>query len=609
MNIGKLLLRIFAAIGVILMVTMIAGGFSTWYWLTRPVPQPAAPENMVIQIDLSDPIVEQSRSMPFSLSMLMQTREETELIDIIRALDRAKSDPRVKGLVARIGAEHPSLVHTQEIRAALKRFREAGKFSYVFSASYGNFGSGNRSYYLASGFENIWLQPAGTVGISGLGMEVPFGRKALKKIGVEADFMRREEYKSVMENFTRDGFSPAVRANMESLVGNFADQIAAGIAEGRKVSIEKARKWMAEGPYTAEEALNEGLVTRIGYADEMMDVVRTLATEPAAKDGKPRPDPVLVSVNEYLAYSHKKTEPKATVAYISGIGLITDVKPGPSNFADDNLIDTERLINAFGDAADDPDVKAILFRIDSPGGSPNAAESIRRALVKAQRAKKPVFVSMGETAASGGYWIAMNADRIIAGPGTITGSIGVVAGKFIAGELMEKLGISWDGIATEENAKMWSLVRPFDARARERMNALLDATYASFIRNVAEARKIPIDKMSDIAKGRVWTGEQAVKNCLVDELGGYAETIAAIKKHLKLDPGDVITLQQFPAPETPVTLALKLLQRLGLEGAATRAVPELMQGVKSALGPYMYDLLDRSVVSARIPSVFLGAAM
>ncbi|MDD5586955.1 MAG: signal peptide peptidase SppA [Alphaproteobacteria bacterium] len=604
MKIGKILLRVFAAIGVIMTVTIMIGGFSTWYWLTRPAPVLKAPENMVLEIDFTHPVVEQSRGMALSLTSLLQEEEELPLLDIVRALDRAKDDPRVKGIVARIGTEQPSLAHTQEIRAALQRFREKGKFSYIFAPSYGNFGLGNRAYYLASAFENIWLQPVGTVGLTGVGIEAPFGKTALEKIGVGADFMRRNEYKSVMENVTRNDFSPPVRANMESMMNNLAGQIASGMAESRKVDAAKARAWMANGPYTAPEALSKGLVTRIGYADEMLKVADTLATEPETET-KARLAPERMSASSYLAVSHKDVKPKASVALINGLGLITNASIGPKGLGEDHVIDTDELVQAFAEASADPEVKAILFRVNSPGGAPDASESIRHALVKAKEAKKPVFVSMGDVAASGGYWIVMNADHIVAEPGTITGSIGVVAGKFIAGDLMKKLGVQWDDLATSDNAHMWSMLRPFSAEGRERVNALLDDTYKTFTGNVAEARKIPLGKMPDIAGGRVWTGEQAVKVGLVDELGGLATTVAAIKKHLKLEPTDPIELRQFPPPETPATLAIKILKNFGIESAMIRGLSVLVQKAHVALGPLWYELADPSLVSARIPGDYL----
>ena len=606
----KILVRIFATIGVIVTLSFTLGALGTWLAISGHGAKPKAPKNMVLQLDLSVPVVEQpAHGMSLSLASFLEEEESLTLLDIVRGLDRAKDDPHVKGIVARFGAYQPSFVHAQEIRAALARFREKGKFTYVFAPSYGSFGESNRLYYLASAFENIWLQPAGTVSLTGLGIEAPFGKTALNNIGVSTDFLRREEYKSVMENISRDDFSPPVRANMESMLKSLADQQAAGFAESLKLNDTKVRELMAGGPYTAPEALQAGLITHIGYADEMLDTAKLLATEYQSPKRKLVPSPKRVTLNEYLSYDSMLPEPKATVAFINGSGLITDAAPsGPSRLAEDRIINTDDIVQAFADAADDDEVEAILFRVDSPGGAPDASETIRHALVKAKESRKPIFVSMGEVAASGGYWIAMNADHIIAEPGTLTGSIGVVAGKFVLGGLWDKLGIKWDTMTTNDNALMWSSRTPFSPKARERLDALLDDTYKTFTSNVAAARKIPMDKMPDIAKGRVWTGEQALKVGLVDELGGLSTAVMAIKKRLGLEPTDTIALKTFPPPETPVSMAIKMLRNFGIEGAMVRQFFGAWHKVKSAAGPVWDELQpDMDPVSARVPAQVLRA--
>lgn len=606
MKIGQIVLRVFAVIGLLMTVTGIIGGYSAWRWLNRPVAAPKAPDLMVLELDFTQPVVEKGRDMSFALGSFLEANEETQLIDIVRALDRAKDDDRVMGVVARMGADTPSLVHAQEIRDALKRFREKGKFSYVFAPSYGSFGMGNRSYYLASAFQNIWLQPAGTVGLTGLGVETPFGKTALGKIGISGDFMRREEYKSVMENVMRDDFSPDVRDNLRQIMSNLSEQFVSGIAQSRKIPSDTAKSWLERGPYTASEALREGIVTHIGYDDDMLDTAKLLGSLPDLKTCSPR-KPAKVTVSAYLGYAREPPETVARVALINGLGMIVDAPSGPAGLADQHIIDTGRLVKAFNDAAEDDDVEAILFRVDSPGGAPDASETIRHALVKAKEAKKPVFVSMGEVAASGGYWIAMNADHIVAEPGTLTGSIGVVAGKFVFGELSDKLGITWDTLTTSDNARMWSLIHPFDAKGRERVNALLDDTYKTFTENVAAARKIPLEKMPEVAKGRVWTGDQALKAGLVDELGGMATTVAAIKKHLKLDPTDAIELKLFPPPESPASLAIKILRNLGIEAAMLHGFAGIAGRAQEALGPLWDEMAYTGPVAARVPSVYLGA--
>ncbi len=595
---GKFLVRAFAVIGVLATFVMIMSAMSTWYWFTRPAVPLKAPDTMVLTLDFTQPITEQSQTDPLSIPALLQEQPETPLLSLIEAIDAAKDDPRVKGIVARFGGEQPGFAHAQEIHAAIMRFRQSGKFTYAFAPNYGDFGQGNKTYFLASAFENIWVQPVGTVGLTGLAIQAPFGKTALANLGVSTDFLRREEYKSVMENVARDEFSPPVRANMEAMMNNLAEQQISGIAEGRKMEAAKVRELMARGPFTASEALKEGLVTRVGYEDEMLDAALSLGTDVVVGRA------TSVDVAAYLAYEPAdNTAPKATIALIHGLGMITDTPHGGgAPLAEEHVINTEKLVAAFESASKDKSVQAILFRVDSPGGSPSASETIRRALIKAKESKKPVFVSMGSVAASGGYWISMNADRIVAEPSTLTGSIGVVAGKFVTNALWAKLGVKWDGMATNDNAQMWSMLEPFSAQGRDRVNAMLDETYQAFTSNVAASRKIPLEKMSDIAKGRVWTGDQAVKIGLVDELGGIVTTIQALKKELKLEPTDMVELQPFPPPETPTDLAIKMLRSFGIESAMVRSALGHWQKAQATLAPVLDGLEETGAVRAKLPA-------
>jgi len=591
----KFLTRLFATLGVLFTAAFLSLFLMIWHWANARTQDEKPPETMVLALDFAAPIIEPVNDFNLSLtSLLNRDGSEMPLIHILRALENAKNDPKVKGVIANFGSERPALAHAQEITAALDRFRESGKFTYVYAPTYGDFAPGGSLYYLASHFENIWLQPIGSVALSPLSIEAPFGKTALGKFGIETDFMRREEYKSVMENVSRDSFSPPVKANMQSMLTSLSEQIAQGIAAGRKMDLAKVRDIVANGPYTSQEALKTGLVTKLAYADEFTEEIKNKAGKDAA----------YVDPSTYLYYfgqAHQE-KPKAKIALIYAEGLIAnEAMKGPARMAQDDVISTEDVVDAFESAAKDDEVKAILFRVNSPGGSPVASETMRRALIKAKEKKKPVFVSMGRVAASGGYWISMNADRIVAAPSTITGSIGVVAGKFVLGGLFEKLGIKWDTISTGDNAGLWSSRTPFTAKGKERMNAMLDETYKAFTQNVAQARKIPPEKMQDIAKGRVFTGEQALAVGLVDELGGMNTTIDSLKKELKLKPEDKVSLVQFPEPETPSGLFMRVLHNLGVGGAMALAPLGDMQKIMMTLRPYLDVLGESDAISTKLP--------
>ncbi len=587
----RFITRFFALIGLLVTALIALIVWTSVHYAHQQHVRPE-PESVVLTLDLDEPIVEQEKASPLALAL---HDEVTPLYDILHAIDTAKDDPHVKGIVARMGSSPPSMTQAQEIRAALARFRASGKFTYVFASSYGGFGMGSRAYFLASAFENIWLQPVGTVGLSGLSMEMPFGRTALEKFGITTDFIQREEYKSAMDNVTRDEFAPQVKAEMQEMIGDLSDQIASGIADSRKWDMDRAKRAMAEGPFTEEEASKNGLVTKVGYADELEDEIE-------AKAGK---DAAHVDIEDYLSYGHKPLATKqdsTKIALIYGTGVIVDKTEGAPSLTGDKAMGANEIATAFDDAADDKNVKAILFRVDSPGGSPDASETIRRALVHAQKKGKPVIVSMGGVAASGGYWVSMNADRIIAEPGTLTGSIGVIGGKVIVGGLLQKYSVNVDGVRTSENAGMWSMASDYTPAQKERVNALMDQTYHAFIKNVSDARHIPIEKMPDVAKGRVWTGAQASKIGLVDELGGYDVAVSAVRKSLKLDDKAQLGLEVFPAPETPAMRVMKLLKGFGQQSAMLGPVLLELQKLQTVLGPMARGLVLEKPVEVRASS-------
>jgi protease-4 len=560
--------RLFAVIGFLCVLFSLVGAGILWYAAEGPNPEP---DSSVLVLALDEPVLEKDEPSPLDFALHKDT---TALYDMVRAIDLAKDDPHVKAIVGRFGSTMPSLAQDEEIRAAILRFKQSGKPTYAFATSYGDFGNGNRAYYLASAFDSIWVQPVGSVGLSGLAIEMPFAKSALGNIGISGEFLRREEYKSAMDNITRDDFEPQVRIETQDMIDDLAAQVAAGVADGRKMTPDQVKQLMANGPYTDEEALKAGLVTRIGYADE-------LERELDDKAGK---DVAKIGVGDYLDFDHPENPNETKVALICGDGVIVDKAEGPSGIPGESPLGADEIAQAFDDAARDDNIKAILFRIDSPGGSPEASETIRRSLIQAQKKGKPVIVSMGDVAASGGYWVAMNADRIVAEPATITGSIGVFAGKFLIGDLMQKIGVHWEMLKTADAAGMWSMTDHFTPPQLDRLNALLDETYRIFVTGVSDARKIPIAKMPDIAKGRVWTGDQAIKIGLVDKLGGYDAAFDEVREQLKLAKDAPIALETFPAPETPFDRVRKLLKNLDIESAALGPFMLEWQKVASMLG-------------------------
>lgn len=534
---------------------------------------PKEPDKVLLAIDFNQPIIEHESFKPFSFAL---PQNELVLADITAALDRATKDDRVVGLVGKFGDNLPAMAQSQEIRDALKRFRASGKATYAFATSFGEFGSGNRAYYLASAFEQIWLQPVGIIGLTGMRIEVPFAKSALEKIGIRANFIQREEYKNAMESLTRDDFSEASKSMMTGLMTDIARQQAEGIAEGRGIKSEDAQWLINNGPYTAEAALQVKLIDKIGYADQLDKVL----------DEKFTPDAGFVSPRQYLAFAHSQKPDATKVALVHGSGMILQNAPDMERLSGD-VMPAGEVAAALDSAADDADVKAIIFRIDSPGGSPVASETIRRAVVTAKEKGKLVVVSMGTVAGSGGYWIAMNADRIIAQPATLTGSIGVIGGKYVTEELWKKLGINWGVLEQGGQGGMWSYLNDYTPEQLAKANMLMDDVYKTFVKEVGVARNIPPEQMANVSKGRVFTGAQAVQNKLVDELGGLDTAVQFVRTKLALAADAPILLQQFPAPLTPAERLLKLLEQInqqaGMLGASIHIMTRL-EGVLSNLG-------------------------
>lgn len=327
------------------------------------------------------------------------------------------------------------------------------------------------------------------------------------------------------------------------------EQLVSGIAQGRSIDPAALRQLIDRGPFLDREALDAKLIDRIGYYDEVTDAAR----ERGGANSE------LLETADYLDAAGPPHRTGPTIAVIYGTGSIQRGSNGVDPLMGGTSMGSDDIADAFAEAAEDPDVRAILFRIDSGGGSAVASESIRRALVKAKLSGKPVVVSMGEAAASGGYWIAMNADKIVAHPGTLTGSVGVVAGKMVTADLWNRFGIEWGQITRGQNAGMWSSLSPYSESESKRLDTILDDIYGAFVRNIAEARKLPAASVRDIAKGRVWTGSQAKALGLVDELGDMDTALGFAREAAGLPRDADVTLEPFPKPEPQWLQALDLI--------------------------------------------------
>lgn len=495
--------------------------------------KPDLPDHMVLSVDLNRGVAETAPSGPLSL---LRGKGPHAMRDIVEALDKAAKDKRVAGLSVRLGASRVGVAQAQELRDAVRRFRDSGKFAVVYANSFGLLANSTVEYYLASAFDEVWMQPSGAVHVTGLALEIPFVGETLEKIGIQPRFGKRQEYKSAPETFTRRSMSGPARQNLQALVDRFFTQIVDGIAKSRGLKPAAVREMIDEGPYLAAEARDRKLVDKLNYWPAYVDAVKIRG----GKDAK------LVKLHAYIAEGDLPNRDGPTVALIYGIGPIVSGRPRTDPLEADSYFSAHVVARAITRAARDKSVKAILLRIDSPGGSYLASDTIWSALQDARKKGKPVIASMGRVAASGGYFVAMAADRIVADPGTITGSVGVYGGKFVMRDLWRKLGVNWETIYAGENATMWSSMRDYSPDAARRMEKSLDFVYADFTKKLAKSRKFSATEVDATARGRVWSGEDALRVGLVDRLGGWDAAIAAVKETIGLKPGDSITLKEFP---------------------------------------------------------------
>lgn len=494
------------------------------------------PDRTVLELDLERAYVEH---VPRDMLSRQLHGEGPTVLEIVEALDRAAEDARVVGLVARVGNSGMGLARVQEIRDAILRFRESGKPAVAYAETFGEVGPGNVSYYLATAFDEIHLQPSGDVGLTGLRTETPFVPEALDALGVEVRGDHRHEYKNAFNTFVDTAYTAAHREATAAVMEARFGQIVRGIAGGRGLEADTVRALFDRGLFMGEEALGAGLVDELAYRDQVYEGLF----------GRFEEEFELLYATEYRERAGSPHDDGTTVAVIRGTGPVVRGESGFEFGFWSPSMGSESVTAAFRAAIEDDDVEAILFRVDSPGGSYVASDAIWRATVRARDAGKPVIVSMGDVAGSGGYFVAMAADAIVAQPATVTGSIGVLNLKPVTAEMWEELGVDWDAVQTSEKAEMWSRLEGFDEDEWARLQDWLDRVYRDFTRKAAEGRGLPPDSLRRLARGRIWAGEDAHRIGLVDALGGYEEALDQVRAALDLDPDAGLDLKAFPRPK------------------------------------------------------------
>jgi protease-4 len=563
--IRRFIVWFFAAIG-ILVVLAVVGGLVAWRVYAPKSPQIA--ESTVLELDLTQNVAEAS---PRDAVSRIVFEDKPDLRDLLDALQRAGNDARVKGVFARLGNDGLGTAMVQELRQAIDAFRAKGKFAIAFADTFGEFSAGNRSYYLATAFDDLWLQPLGQVGLVGIRAEAPHLRGLLDKLAVVPRLDHRSEYKSAMNMLTDGEMAAPEREELQAIVDGIGGQLVRDVAKSRRLRESEVRKIVDGGPYMADAAEKLRLVDHLGYRDEAVAAARTRAGGIAA----------LLGPVTYLARAGRPNREGPVIALIHADGLIGRGESESSPLGG-GVLGAESVAKAFRAALADPKVRAIVLRIDSPGGSAVASETIWRETVRARAAHIPVIASMGDVAGSGGYYIAAAADKIVAQPATLTGSIGVVAGKLLTGGLWDKLGVRWGAVQQGENAAMFSTLEDFSPDGEAHFQGFLDTVYAGFKERVAAGRKLDAAIVEKLAKGRVWTGEDAKAKGLVDELGGYETALRLARVAANLDPAAPITLRTYPPQREARAVLLDWLT--GREGDEDARVGTALLGETLRLG-------------------------
>jgi protease-4 len=565
----RFIVGLLAAIGAL---TVLAIGGAIVITTSGPLANKRLPSSMVLSLDLRSVPPENASSDVLRGNFWNTSPDLTQTLQV---LWQAADDPRVVGLFVEIGDEDAGLARVQELRQAIARFRGKGKFAIGFAEQLGSSGDHFADYYLAAALDQIWLQPSGGFSIAGLAVETPFLKSGLDKLGVHMEGGKRYEYKSAPDTFTQSAITDPARQNLQGLVDGLYRQFIDDVSRDRRLDAAKLRQLIDSSPFDSERARSEGLVDKVGYRADAMDEVWQRA-------GKTRE---LIALSDYAVDGRRPKSSGDVVALVRATGTITSSAGDNNPLNDESQANVEDVVDALDTAARAKEVRAIVLRIDSPGGTYPAADAMADAVGRARAAGKPVIVSMGDVAASGGYLIACRADVIVAEPATITGSIGVFGMWPVATGLLDTLGIKFERVNAGANAGMYSTFRPPTPAQRAAIERQLDAVYADFTRQVGESRKLDAARLDAAARGRIFTGIDAKSAGLVDELGGLQLALSIAKAKAGIDEGRPIEVERIPAESQRwQRVAERLLRLAGIDSRAPELRSPLVRQALARLG-------------------------
>ena len=486
-------------------------------------------KNSYLTIDLNKPMSETENS---NIINDLTGENSISLLKLLQTIEYASQDENIIGLVVKINKTHLEPAQIQDVARAVSLFKLSGKKTVVFSQGFGDFGRGNMEYYLASFFDEIYMQPHTYIGLTGINIEVPFAKDFLDKIGIYPEFYTRYEYKNAMASFTDFRISKEYSEQMKSLGNSLLGELKLDITNNRKLN-DSFESIINKAPLSAIEGKKLGLVDEIMYQQQLEQKLKKEGAE------------YFVDIKDYASELYPNEGNLPTVAVLNLDGEIVEGR-SEDNFNQSGVIGSQSVVENIENIKELSNLKAVVVRINSPGGSYNASDEIYFALQQLKVDKKvPIIVSQSAYAASGGYFISLAGDYIFAEPMTITGSIGVLGGKVVFEKLWKKLGVNWSNIALGKNAGILSPNHAFSAEEKKIFNASLDEVYLDFITKVKENRKLT-ESIDLIARGRVWTGRQAQKLGLIDDLGGFSEAVVKALKAGKVKENQKIKIVSYP---------------------------------------------------------------
>ncbi|HYB93706.1 MAG TPA: signal peptide peptidase SppA [Vicinamibacterales bacterium] len=487
--------------------------------------EPDVPSNATLVIRPSGDLPEVLPELVFTGGNELTVRAYVELIR------KAKGDARIKGILLRPGGiDSPFWAKVQEIREAIADFKTSGKYVYAWLEY-----AGDREYYLASAADKVFLLPSASLDLTGVATYEVFLRGTFDRIGTYPDFLHVGDYKTAVNTYLEKTYTPAHREMSESLNRSQYEQLVRAIADARRKNEAEVKSLIDQGPFQPVDALRFGLIDEIAYEDELDDLVDDLDEDN------------FIEAEDYARASWERTgtrrQSKIAVINVSGV-----INSGSSGFDPVNgpVVGADSVVEYIREARANQAIRAIVLRVDSPGGSSTASDVIWRELSISRENDRPVVVSMSDLAASGGYYIALGGDAIVAQPGTLTGSIGVYTGKFVLTGTLDKLGANIEATSSGKHAEIYSPDRRFTSDERQKIGESMQNVYDQFIERTAAARHMAPEKVDEIAQGRVWTGEQAKQIGLVDELGGLYRAIDLAKQRARIPADEEVELVAYP---------------------------------------------------------------